>query len=93
MNKTPAETGELIYNMTQNTQQFGIRENQLRRVNEISHGSSVETQLSQITNMLNKLVTGGVQTAATCNICYLEGHVSDVCLNLQVGNVNVVFPN
>lgn len=79
--------------MAQNTHQFGTRENQLRRVNEISYGSSVETQLSQITNMLNKLVTSGIQNAVTCNICYLEGHVSDACPNLQGGNINVVFPN
>jgi len=53
VNKTPATARELINNMAQNTQQFGTRENQHRRVNEISHGSSVETQLSQITNMSN----------------------------------------
>ena len=93
MNKTPAAVKELINDMAQNTQQFGTRESQLRRVNEISHGSSVETQLSQLTNILNKLVTGGVQTDVTCNICCLEGYVSDACPNLQGGNVNVVFHN
>ena len=79
--------------MAQNTQQFGTRENQLRRVNEISHGSSVETQFSQITNLLNKLVTGGVQSAVTCNICRLEGHISDACPNFQGGNVIAMFSN
>lgn len=93
MNKTPATTRELINNTAQNTQQFGTRENQLRRVNEISHGSSVETQLSQTTNILNKLLTGGVQTAVTCNLCSLEGHVLCACPNLRGGNLNVVFPN
>ena len=43
--------------------------------------------------MLNKLVISGVQSAITCNICCLEGHVSDACPNLQGGNVNAVFPN
>jgi len=42
--------------------------------------------------MLNRLVTGGVQSTVTCTICYLEGHVSDVCPNLQGGNVNAMFP-
>jgi len=43
--------------------------------------------------MFNKLVTGGVQTAVTYNICCLEGHVSDACPNLQGGNVSAMFPN
>ena len=46
VNKTLTEAKELISNMAQNTQQFGTRENQFRRVNEISHGTSVESQLS-----------------------------------------------
>jgi len=49
--------------------------------------------LSQITYMLNKLVIGGIQSAVTHNIYYLEGHVSDACHNLQRANVNAVFPN
>ena len=49
--------------------------------------------MSQITNMLNKLVSGGVQTIVSCNICCLEGHVSDVCPNLQEEIVNAVFHN
>ena len=69
MNKTLAQARELINNVAQNTQRFGIGENQLRRVDEISYGSSMESQLSHITNMLNKLVTGGVQSAVTYNIC------------------------
>ena len=43
--------------------------------------------------MLRKLVTGGVQSAVTCNICCLEGHVSNASPNLQGGNANAVFPN
>ena len=35
--------------MTQTTQQFGSREPHFRKVHELSSGSSVETQLSQIT--------------------------------------------
>jgi len=50
VNNTPAQARDLINNMAQNTQQFGIKQNQLKRINEISHGSSVESQLSQITN-------------------------------------------
>jgi len=92
VNKTPTNAKELISNMAQNTQLSGIRKNQLRRVNEISNGTSVESQLSQITNMLNKLVTGGVQSTVTCNIYCLEGHVFYACPNLQGVNFNAVFP-
>jgi len=91
VNKTAAAARELINNMAQNTQQLETRDNQLRRVNEISHGSFVETQLSQITNM--QLVTGGVQSPVTCNICCLEGHISDACPNLQGGNGHAMFSN
>jgi len=47
----------------------------------------VESQLSQITNMLNKLVAGGVQSVVTYNICCLEGHISDACPHLQGGGM------
>ena len=89
--RTLAEAKELINNMAQDTQQFGTRENQLRRFNEISHGTSVESQPSQITNILNKLVIGGVQSAVTCNICYLKGHISNACPNLQGGMLMLCF--
>ena len=46
---------ELFNIMVQNTQQFGTREPQFRKVNELSIGPSVETQLSQITAMLSSL--------------------------------------
>ena len=44
--------------MAQNTQQFGVRESPVKRVNEIGSSSSVENQLSYITAKLNKIVTG-----------------------------------
>jgi len=77
--------------MGQNTQQFGTRENQLRGVNQILHESSVETQLSQITNILNKLVTRGVQTAVTYNICYLDGRVFNAILICKGGMLMLCF--
>jgi len=59
-NKTPAQARELLNIMAQNTQQFGSREPQFRKVNELSLGPSIEAQLSQITTMLNKIITGEV---------------------------------
>jgi len=72
--------------MAQNTQQLRTRE-------ELSSCPSMETQLSHITAMLNKLVTGGVQNAVMCGICCLEGHATDACSTLQGRDVNAVFSN
>ena len=52
-----------------------------------------QNQLSHITAMLNKIVTGGIQKAVICNICCLEGHYTDACPTLQEGNVNALYFN
>ena len=93
VNKTPAEARNLFNLMAQNTQQFGARESQVKRVNEIGSSSSVENQLSYITVMLNKIVTGGIQKAVVCGICCLEGHSTDACPTLQEGNVDALYSN
>ena len=64
--------------MAQDTQQFGAKEPQSRKVNELSSSPSVEIRLFQITAMLNKLVIGGVQNAVVCSICYLKGQAIGV---------------
>ena len=74
VNKTPADGRNLFILMAQNTQQFGARDSQVKTVNEIGSSSFLENQLSHITAMLNKIVTGGIQKAVICNICCLEGH-------------------
>ena len=48
--------------MAQNTQQFSARESQITMVNEIGSNSSVESQLSHITTMLNKISLGEYRT-------------------------------
>ena len=58
VNKTPADARSLFNLMAQNTQQFGTRDSLVKRVNEIGSSSSLENQLSHITAMLNKIVTG-----------------------------------
>jgi len=93
VNKTPADARNLFNLMAQNTQQFSTRDSQVKRVNEISSSSSLENQLSYITAMLNKIVTGGVQKAVICGICCLEGHSTDACPTLQEGNVNTLYSN
>ena len=59
--------------MAQNTQQFGARDSQVKRVNEIGSSSSLENQLSHIIAMLNKIVTGGIQKVVVCGICCTTG--------------------
>ena len=66
VNKTPTEARNLFNLMVQNTQQFGARESQIKRVNEIGSNSYVESQISHITAMLNKIITEGVQKAVIC---------------------------
>ena len=82
VNKTPAGARDLFNLMAQNTQQFGARESQIKKVNEIDSSSSVESQLSHITAMLNKIITGGIQKAVICGICCLEGHPTNACPTL-----------
>ena len=79
--------------MAQNTQQFGARKSQIKRVNEIGYSSSVESLLSHITTMLNKIITRGTQKAVIYGICCLEGHPTDACPTLQEGNVNALYSN
>ena len=93
VNKTPAQDREVFNIMAQSTQQFETREPQFKEVNKLSSGPSVETHLSQITAMLNKLVTRGVQKAVVCGICCLEGHTTDTCPVLLGGDVNAMFSN
>ena len=79
--------------MVQSTKQFGTREIQVRKANDHSSGLSIETQLSQITIILNKLITGGVQKAVLCRIFYLEWHPTYTHLTLQGRIVNAIFSN
>jgi len=43
--------------------------------------------------MLNKGITGGVQKAVVCGICYLEGRATNAWPTLQGGDVNAMFSN
>ena len=48
VNKKLADARKLFNLMAQNTQQFGTRDSQVKRVNEIGSSSSLENQLSHI---------------------------------------------
>ena len=93
VNKTPTEARDLFNLIAQNTQQFDVRESQTKKVNEIGSNSFVESQLSHIIAMLNKIVTGGVQKAVIYGICCLEGYPTDAFPALQEENINAVYSN
>ncbi|KAK8315170.1 hypothetical protein V6Z12_D01G222000 [Gossypium hirsutum] len=91
--KTPEQAQNLIANMVQNTQQFGLRRSDLGKRMDEGQSSMMEAQLANLTAMVSKLMTGGNAKASLCGICCLEGHTTDMCPTLQEGETNVVFPN
>ncbi|TYI75800.1 hypothetical protein E1A91_D06G032000v1, partial [Gossypium mustelinum] len=93
VDKTPEQARNLIANMAQNTQQFGLRRSDLgKRMDEVQ-SSMMEAQLANLTAMVSKLMTGGNAKVSLCGICCLEGHTTDMCPTLQEGEANAVFPN
>ncbi|TYG65196.1 hypothetical protein ES288_D06G166900v1 [Gossypium darwinii] len=91
--KTPEQARNLIANMAQNTQQFGLRRSDLGKRMDEGQSSMMEAQLANLTAMVSKFMTGGNAKASLCGICCLEGHTTDMCPTLQEGEANVVFPN
>ncbi|XP_012487845.1 uncharacterized protein LOC105801055 [Gossypium raimondii] len=93
VDKTLEQARNLIANMTQNTQQFGLRRFDLGKRMDECQSSMMEAQLANLTAMVSKLMTGGNAKASLCGICCLEGHTTDMCPTLQEGEANAVFPN
>lgn len=75
VDKTPEQAQNLITNMAQNTQQFGLRRSDLGKRMDEGQSSMMEAQLANLTGMVSKLMTGGTAKASLCGICFLEGHV------------------
>ncbi|KAK8284369.1 hypothetical protein V6Z12_D08G155600 [Gossypium hirsutum] len=93
VDKTPEQARNLITNMAQNTQQFGLRWSDLGKRMDEGQSSMMEAQLANLTAMVSKLMTKGTVKASLCGICCLEGHTTDMCPTLQEGEANTVFPN
>ncbi|KAK8278583.1 hypothetical protein V6Z12_D09G052900 [Gossypium hirsutum] len=93
VDKTLEQAQNLIANMAQNTQQFGLRRSGLGKRMDEGQSSMMEAQLANLTAMVSKLMTGGNAKASLCGICCLEGHTTDMCPTLQEGEANAVFPN
>ncbi|RDX65180.1 hypothetical protein CR513_56184, partial [Mucuna pruriens] len=89
VDKTPAVTRHLIFNMASNTQ----GPSQSRMVNEIGAASNqrLENQLTELTSLVRQLVVGQHQpTMATkvCDICTSVEHPTDMCPTLQETELN-----
>ncbi|TYG40252.1 hypothetical protein ES288_D12G078300v1 [Gossypium darwinii] len=93
VDKIPEQARNLIANMAQNTQQFGLRRSDLGKRMDEGQSSMMEAQLANLTAMVSKLMTGGTVKASLCGVCCLEGHTTDMCPTLQEGEANTVFPN
>ncbi|PKI38239.1 hypothetical protein CRG98_041378 [Punica granatum] len=53
-----------------------------RKVNEVG-SSNLEGQISELTTLMKQVVLGQVQSTKTCGICFLQGHTTDACPQLQ----------
>ncbi|TYH34088.1 hypothetical protein ES332_D13G105000v1, partial [Gossypium tomentosum] len=78
VDKTPEQSQNLIANMAQNTQQFGLKRSDLGKRMDEGQSSMMEAQLANLTAIVSKLMTGGNAKASLCGICCLEGHTTDM---------------
>ncbi|RDY00596.1 Pol polyprotein, partial [Mucuna pruriens] len=89
MDKTPAATRRMIYNLASNTQQFRIRgPSQAQMVNEIGVASDqrLENQLTKLASLVRQLAVGQHQptiAAKVCGICTFVEHPIDLYPTLQ----------
>ncbi|XP_027166238.1 uncharacterized protein LOC113766225 [Coffea eugenioides] len=83
VNKTPRAAWELIEGMTENSQQFGTREDvPMRKVNEVET-SSIQQQLTELTSFVRQLAVGNASQAKVCGVCTGMGHSTDMCPMIQ----------
>ncbi|XP_071912420.1 uncharacterized protein [Coffea arabica] len=82
-NKTTDEAKLLISNMAENSQQFGVRsEDMTRRVNEVNH-SNLANKLTELTALVRQMTVGQVQAVKVYGICAASEHAIDMCPTLQ----------
>ena len=83
MNKTPAAARQLIDNMAENSQQFGVRLDEVPKSANVVNVSSLENKISDLTSLVRQLAVGQLQQARVCGICSVPGHPTDMCPTLQ----------
>ncbi|GMI65970.1 hypothetical protein HRI_000266300 [Hibiscus trionum] len=86
VNKTPTQAKDLINIIAANSQQFGSTHDTVsRRVNEVIV-SSLETKISNITSLVEKLALDNAQQVKACGIFPRQDHTTDMCPTLQEEN-------
>ncbi|RDX82172.1 hypothetical protein CR513_37069, partial [Mucuna pruriens] len=82
MNKTPTTTRNLIFNMADNTQQFGVRGFSTSRV--VNEG--LENKITELTSLIRWLAIGQHHTSPPTRVCDIYAsveHPTNTCPTLQ----------
>ncbi|KAG8642533.1 hypothetical protein MANES_12G095501v8 [Manihot esculenta] len=88
LDKTPREMKELISNLAASSKQYEEEGQTQRGIYEV-RTSSVESQISKLTSLVEKIALGQVQQIQApqpprpCEICLHVGHPTDQCPTLQ----------
>lgn len=80
VNKTLAQAHELCKTVAANTKNYGGRDVVPQKsVNEVSSTSNLETQIANLTNLMQQVVL----PKQVCGVCCMVGHYSDQCPSLM----------
>ncbi|KAI3748436.1 hypothetical protein L6452_11499 [Arctium lappa] len=82
VNKTPTEARNLIDTMAENSKQFGVRSDVGRGASEV-HVKSLETKITDLTNLVKQLAMGNVSQVKACGFCSSVAHPTDACPTLH----------
>ncbi|KAJ9536912.1 hypothetical protein OSB04_029645 [Centaurea solstitialis] len=82
VNKTPTEARALIDTMAENSKQFGVRSDVGRGVSEV-HVKSLETKITDLTNLVKQLAMGNTSQVKACGFCSSVAHPTDACPTLH----------
>ena len=84
--KTPQQTRQLFNTIAANSQHFGPRQDMKRdtqhKVNEVGT-SNLESQIKDLTSVVQKLAMGQTPQVMVCGICATMGQPTDMCPILQ----------
>ena len=82
VNKTPTQAKALIDTMAEISKQFGIRNDVGRGANEV-HVKSLETKITDLTNLVKQLAMGNTSQVKACGFCSSVAHPTDACPTLH----------
>ena len=95
VDKTPAQGLALIANRAANAQQYEDIRHAPQQVKEVSTNSDLQDQIAKLTSVLSQvLAPKGVGTAQVCEVCSMQGRMTDQCPQITKNptweNVNAV---